>query len=285
MTRRDVLKAAMGAGALAATGIAPVRAEDAKKRFRIGACDWSLGKSCSVDAFTVAKEIGLDGVQVSPGASAAGVKLKSAENQQKFKDAAKASGVDVASLALGELNSVPFKKDPKTIEWVSDSIDIAQAFGVKTILLAFFGNDDLRGDKEGVDETVKRLKDLAPKAEKAGISLGIESWLSGEEQMAIIERVGSPAVKVYYDVCNSTDRGYDIYKEIRTLGAKNICEVHCKENGKLLGKGPVDFKKVRAALDDAGYSGWLQIEGATEKGKTLVECYKLNLAFLREIFN
>jgi len=36
-------------------------------------------------------------------------------------------------------------------------------------------------------------------------------------------------------VCNSNDRGYDIYQEIRQLG-KRICEFHAKENGALLGQ-------------------------------------------------
>jgi len=76
----------------------------------------------------------------------------------------------------------------------------------------------------------------------------------------ILDRVGSKAVKVYYDVCNSNDRGYDIYKEIRRLGPL-ICEFHAKENGSLLGQGKVDFQKVRAAMNDIGYSGWIQIEG------------------------
>ena len=51
-------------------------------------------------------------------------------------------------------------------------------------------------------------------------------------------------MQVYYDVCNSIDRGYDIYKEIRWLGTKHICEFHAKENGALLGKGKVNFDLI-----------------------------------------
>ena len=36
--------------------------------------------------------------------------------------------------------------------------------------------------------------------------------------MDIIDRVGSPAVKVYYDLGNSHKHGYDIYQDQRTLG-------------------------------------------------------------------
>ena len=155
----------------------------------------------------------------------------------------------------------------------------------RVILLAFFHHDDLRNDPVGTDETVRRLKEVAPKAEKAGVILGIESWLSAEDHIRIIDRVGSPAVKVYYDVANSTERGYDIDKEIRWLGKQGqICEFHMKENGALLGQGRIDFRKVRAALDDIGYRGPMQIEAAVPPGGNLIESYIANRKFLQDIF-
>ena len=57
-----------------------------------------------------------------------------------------------------------------------------------------------------------------------------------------------------------------------------------KEIGNLLGKGQVDFPRVKEAIDDIGYTGWLIIEGATVKGKSLVECYQENRKYLRSIF-
>jgi len=266
----------------AASEVAPLFAAPDKRRFRLGACDWSIGKMGNPAAFEVAKQIGLDGVQVSLGTAENDMRLRQPAVQRQYKEAAKQAGLQVASLAIGELNSIPYKSDPRTIPWVSDSIAVCKALGVKVVLLAFFGNDDLRGDKAGVDEVVRRLKAVAPKAEKAGVALGIESWLSADEQLAILDRVGSPAVKVYYDVCNSNDRGYDIYKEIRQLG-KRICEFHAKENGALLGQGKVDFHKVREAMDDIGYRGWVQIEGAVPPGGQMLESYQANCKFLRGI--
>ena len=284
LSRREMLgRSAQAAAWLAAAGeFAPLLAAPEKRRFRLGACDWSIGKMGDPAAFEVAKQIGLDGVQVSLGTAANDMRLRQPAVQQQYKDAAKQAGLQVASLAIGELNSIPYKSDPRTIPWVSDSIEVCQALDVKVVLLAFFSNDDLRGDKDGVDEVVRRLKAAAPKAEKAGVILGIESWLSGEEHLAILDRVGSPAVQVYYDVCNSNDRGYDIYKEIRQLG-KRICELHAKENGALLGQGKVDFRKVREALDDIGYRGWVQIEGAVPPGGKMLESYQANCKFMRGI--
>jgi sugar phosphate isomerase/epimerase len=270
------------AGCAFAAHYAPLLAEPEKRRFRLGACDWSIGKMGDPAAFAVAKTIGLDGVQVSLGTAANNMQLRQAEFQQQYKTAAKAAGLEVASLAIGELNNIPYKSDARTVEWVSDSIDVCRALGVRVVLLAFFSNDDLRDDKPGVDEVVRRLKAVAPKAEKAGVALGIESWLNADQHLEILERVGSPAVQVYYDVCNSNDMGYDIYKEIRKLG-KRICELHAKENGALLGQGKVDFRRVRAALDDIDYHGWIQIEGAVPPGKPMLESYQANCRFMRRV--
>lgn len=261
----------------------PLLASPNGRRFKIGACDWSIGKMDDPGAFELAKEIGLDGVQVSLGTDSNHMHLRRPEVQARCKQAAKAANVEVASIAIGELNNIPYKRDPRTIPWVEDCIDVCRALGVNVILLAFFSNDDLRDDPAGVDEVVRRLKQVAPKAEKAGVALGIESWLNAEQHVEIIDRVGSKAVRVYYDVCNSNDRGYDIYKEIRRLG-KLICEFHAKENGVLLGQGKIDFKKVRKAMDDIEYSGWIQIEGAVPAGQPILESYRANCKFMRGIF-
>ena len=287
LSRRKMLSQTAG-GAAALSGLpfaSSLSAESKPRRFNIGACDWSIGKRGDVGALELATELGLDGVQVSLGTEADDMHLRKLEIQKQYKQAVGKSGARVSSLAIGELNRIPYKSDPRTIEWVSDSIDACKALGCKVILLAFFSKGDLKGDKKGTDEVVKRLKEVAPKAEKAGVILGIESWLSAEEHMDIIERVGSRAVQVYYDVANSNKMGYDIYKEIRWLGKQNqICEFHMKENGFLLGTGKVDFQKVRAAIDDIDYSGWMQIEGAVPKGQPMFESYLANQKYLRQVF-
>ena len=86
-------------------------------------------------------------------------------------------------------------------------------------------------------------------------------------------------------MANATQEGYDICREIRWLGRQGlICEFHAKENGFLLGQGKVDFPAVRAAMDDIGYQGWVQIEGAVPRGRSLRESYRANQRFLRRLF-
>ena len=104
------------------------------------------------------------------------------------------------------------------------------------------------------------------------------------EHLRVLDAVGSPAAHVYYDTANMEKQGYDIYQEIRQLGRERICEFHCKENGFLLGEGRVDFERVKDTIDDIGYHGWLIIESAVGKGKSVKESYVHNQEFLRSVF-
>lgn len=285
-SRRHMLKSSAALAGVAT--LSPwwhIFTSDITKTYKIGACDWSIEQHSEVEAMAVAEEIGLDGVQVSLGKVENNMHLRRPEVQQAYKGAAKKHGVQIASMAIGELNSVPYKSEPETEEWVSDSIDVAQAMGCEVILLAFFDKGDLKGDEAGQKEVVRRLKKIAPKAEKAGVILGIESWLSADEHLKMIDAIGSKSVRVYYDVANSHKMGYDIYKEMTRLGNEYICEVHAKENGYLLGKGKIDFVKVKNILDDVGYDGWIIIEGARPEGSDLIVDYKANNQYLRSVFN
>jgi len=282
-SRRQVLSrtAAAGAGLALSPALAPLLADSSRRWFKVGVCEWCLGKN-DPSSFDRAKEIGVDGVQVNMGNVGNDMHVRKPDVQQAYLAAAKKHGLEVSSIGVAEMNNVPLKSDPRAEPWLHDSIDVAKGLGVKVILLAFFGKNDLKNDKAGTDRVVELLKQAAPKAEKAGVIYGIESWLSAEEHMEIIDRVASPALTVYYDVGNSHLRGYDIYREIRWLGAKNICEFHAKDYEFLFGKGKVNFEEVRRAMDDIGYSGWIQIEGQTPLG--MIESYKQDREYLKKVF-
>jgi sugar phosphate isomerase/epimerase len=278
MLSRSVQAAAWAAMASACE---PLWAASGSRWFKIGACEWSLGKS-DPSCFDLAKEIGLDGVQVDMGRQANELHLRKPDVQTAYRKAAKRTGLEIASLAMGVLNSVPLKSDPQAAHWLDDSIDVAKALGVKIVLVAFFGKGELdMKNATEIDGLVRTIRPIAARAEKEGIVLGLEDYLSAEDNMDIIQRIGSPAVKVYYDVGNSTDKGHDVYREIRLLGSL-ICEFHAKDARFMLGQGRVDFNKVRRAMDDIGYSGWIHIEAAHPHG--LVEDYTADYRYLREVF-
>lgn len=284
ITRRRLLCAAAGVGLVASPALAAL-ADPKDRGFNIATCDWSIGKAGQVASLEKAKSLGIEGVQASFGAPGEGDDLRLEAVRKRYAEAERATGVKVQSLAMTVLSGKPLATDPDSERYVEECIDTMAKMGQRIVLLAFFGGADLKDKPDDQAKLVERLKRLAPKAEKAGVTLGIESWLNAQEHLRIVEAVDSPAVQVYYDVANMTTKGYDIHEEIRLLGKKGlICEIHCKENGYLLGQGQVDFPKLRATIDEVGYRGWLIIEGAVPDRKSMEESYVLNAKYLRELF-
>jgi sugar phosphate isomerase/epimerase len=278
LTRREMLSALSVGGF--ALRVAQMKA--AAPGFKIGACDWTINKRADTAALEVAKEIGLDGVMVDIGRLEDDLPLRRPEVQQRYQEVAKRTGVAVSSIALLLLNEFPLKSDPRAEKWLADSLDVCRAMRLKVVLVPFFGKGDLQGDKAGIDAVVAAFKRVAPKAQSAGVILGVESWLSANQHVEILQRVGSPAVQVYYDMGNSQKAGYDIGKEIRFLG-RRICEFHAKDYDGLFGKGTMDFPAVRLAMDDIGYRGWMQIEGV-KLTLGVEESVRYDLKYLRGIF-
>src|SRR5688572_15694040 len=127
LSRRDLLLQ----GLLLATAVKLKAFQPAaKQKFKIGACDWSLGMGSDIRAFEVARKIGLDGLMVDIGSPANNVHLREKKVQQQYLEESQRTNIKISSIAIGALNNYPYKSDPQTDEWVWDSIDVAKNLGV-----------------------------------------------------------------------------------------------------------------------------------------------------------
>jgi L-ribulose-5-phosphate 3-epimerase len=274
----------------------------------VGMCDWNLGEACNPELIPKAREAQLNGLQVSVGTAPDKMVLRDARVRQRYLELGKRYGITVHSVAAGGiLNNIPLATEPQSAVYVIDAIEAAQALGAKNILIAFFGNGDLRlKDKEGqfiekkengfstfelnepaVQRVVDALRQIAPRAEKAGVVIGFENTLTAQQNLEIIRRVQSPMMQMYYDVGNSTGNGYDIFSELRMLGNDHICEIHLKDwkTPMMGGEGcSVDMPRVSAVLAEIGYDKWLVLEtsGRTER---FLEDTRSNVAYVRKTFH
>jgi L-ribulose-5-phosphate 3-epimerase len=258
-------------------------------KLRLGICDWSIGARGDVKSMELAAELGLEGVQISPKAPAATLSYATAEAQQAYKAASKKTGMGIASVGLTVTNGCPLATDERGVAWLNQTIDAAAALGCTATLIAFFGKGSLQGPgkklkQADVDAVVAKLKAVAGRAKAKGVMLGLENTLSAKDNLAIIERVGSDAVQVYYDIANSTAGGYDVPAEIRMLKGR-ICEIHLKESKGLLGKGQVKVEPIAEAVAASGYSGWLILERAQGRKWAEKKAYLMaNAAYARKVF-
>jgi len=273
----------------------------------VGMCDWTLGLAANPEAIPKAKKANLDGIQVSVGTNPDNIPLRDPAVRQKYIDMGKKYNIKFHSVAAGGiLNRIPLSTEPQSAVYVIDAIEAARALGAKNILIAFFGKGDLRLrdangkfndlkdgkfssfqlDQQRVTRVVEALRQIAPRAEDAGVIMGLENTLTAKQNLEIIDRIGSKMVQVYYDVGNSTGNGYDVVNEIKLLGNDRICEVHLKDKkSRILGspQGQVDMKACARALADIGYNKWLVLETSGRKGHFLEDTQK-NVAFVRKTF-
>ncbi len=299
MNRRQAIKA--GAFVASSALLAPrIFGREPSFEFKIGACDWSIKKRQELDAFRLGRDLGLDGIQFSFGKPGESIDLRQKSDREALREVVAETGVEVASLAIGLLNQIPFATDPEGEQLVVDCIEamhtmkreaekldspsLAAKVAPSIVLLAFFGKGDINGKPDLIEKVIEKLKRIAPAAEKAGVILGLETWLDESDHRHILESVASPAVKVYYDLANANKMGYDIYQEIKILGRENICEIHCKENAFLLGQGRIDFDRIKSSLDSIDYDNWLVIESAIPKGMEISKAYRHNVDYLRSVF-
>lgn len=278
LTRRAFMGA--GASAALATMHLPLLASATKVQFRLGATDWNLKQEGKVEAVSLAKQLGFDGVQISIGRGTDKLPLYDPALQKSFLDESKRVDLKIESLCLDVLHRNYLKSDPLGQRWVADSVPIAKAMDVRVVLLPFFGKGALQTPAE-MDRVGDILKEIAPSAEKSGVVLGLEDTISAPDNVRIMDRAQSPAVLTYYDVGNSTNNGFDVVKEIRWLGSERICEVHLKDNPHYLGEGTIDFKAVIDALADIGFSGWAQLE--TDSPTSVEADMRRNLKFVRSL--
>jgi L-ribulose-5-phosphate 3-epimerase len=269
---------------LASAGLAvPVLATNPAK-LQIGVTDWNLEKSLTPESLAFGKKLGFAGVELAVGSKAVKnrMPLDNDELVARYVAQSKELGIAISGISLSILLTNYLKNDKLGAKWVTESIPLARKLRAGIVLVPFFDEADMKTQRE-MDYVGDVLKEIAPDAEKAGILLGLEDMRSAEQTVRIMERTKSPAVKVYYDVFNSTNYGYDIIKEIRWLGKDRICQFHFKEDsGRYLGAGRVDFPAVLRAIRDIGFKGFANLETSSPSGNVEADM-KRNLAYIRSL--
>jgi sugar phosphate isomerase/epimerase len=251
---------------------------ESHKKLRIGARQFG-------NDYETAKRAGMDGLELGVGGAAAKLSIADPAARQKLKDGMQATGLATCSLSLDLLNGHPLFSDPQAPAWVEQSIAAAQDLGVTGMLVPFFGQahllDGKDWKKDALAALVVRLKVLAPKAQAAGVCLGIECSLNARQYLELLDRVGSEAVKAYYDIGNSTNAGFDVPADLRALKGR-LCMLHFKDGGNYLGEGKVRMEPVAAAIQDIGYQGWIVLETANPSKNVEADCRR-NAEFIRKL--
>lgn len=295
---RAVAAVAAGAGmfarprAMLAQAAATAAAARLEQRYKIGVCDWMILKRQKLGAFQLTKDIGADGVEVDMGSLGQRETFENAladEGVRKqFLDKARELNLEICSLAMSGFYAQSFADRPTAPKMLQDCIDTMQQMDVKVAFLPLGVRGDLVQHPELRPAIVEKLKSIGPIAEKAGVVIGIETALDAAGEVKLLDEIGTPAVRSYFNFANALQNGRDLESELRTLGKERICQIHCTDqDGVWLENNPrINMSKVKETLDDMDWSGWLVIERSRDArdSRNVRRNFGANTAYLKKVF-
>jgi sugar phosphate isomerase/epimerase len=301
MTRRDFVKqaaiapAAVPAIAQAQAGQTSKPAQTQTKEavnpvpVRVGMTDWNLGQRGDITKIALAREIGLDGIQVSVQYPTDGKMptLRDPKTQNEFKRAALDNGIQICSLAIGNPGKarLPMHSSPAFAILLAEAVEIAHNIGTNNILLPILGDSHIdMTNQSQVDNFVTMMKEVARYGERYGVVVALEDWISAEDNIKIVDAVGSDYVAVYYDAHNIVPRVKDIYAEPQMLG-KRIHQIHVKNANMLMSGegGRLDWPRMSEEFYKIGYRGWYVLETGSPN-KDIVADTRANIEYVKKTF-
>lgn len=296
LTRRDFVKSAAIAPAAFPAMAQPQAGGTVKTKetvhpvpVRVGMTDWNLGQRGDISKIALAREIGLDGIQVSVQYPTDGKPtLRDRATQSDFKRAALENGIQICSLAIGNpgKSRLPMHTNPAFAVLLVEAVEIAHNLGTNNILLPILGDSHIDMSNQGhVAYFVAMMKEIARYAEKAGVVVGLEDWISAEDNIRLLDAIASDYVAVYYDAHNIVRRiKGDIYAEPKMLG-KRIHQIHVKNGDMLLSGagGRLEWPRMAKEFHDIGYRGWYVLETGSPNDDIVADT-RANIEYVKKTF-
>ena len=276
--------------------LSPVLAQQANTlshRYKVAACDWMMLKRQKLGEFKLSHEIGADGVEMDMGGlgkrDTFDNKLHQVYFQELFKKTAAEYQIEVPSIAMSGFYGQSFLKNRNYRVLIDDCIKTMQVMGAKIAYLPLGGcGNDWKTDDEQRRRLVSRLHVAGEMAHSEGLVIGIRTGLSAKEDIKLLEQINSEGIQIYFSVQEALDNKRDLYKELKTLGRKRICQIHISEtDGVTLPHSKnIDMHRVKEQLDKMGWSGWLVVERSRDAGdvRNVKKNFGMNIRYLKEVF-
>lgn len=260
---------AVGAGTVA-TNLAdaepmptPVRAEGRPKKSVM--YDMLPGNLSLDEKYALAKRVGFEGVEIHP--------IHDKDEAMKQRAAAEKAGIPIQSIIYGGWDAPLSDPNPavvaRGIEQVKKALESAKWMGADNILLVPAVVTSQVRYQDAWTRSQANIRKLIPTAEKHNVMILVEEvWnkflLSPLEFAHYVDSFRHPLVQAYFDIGNVVIWGYP-EDWIRTLG-KRIRKIHLKDFKRNryefvnLREGDVNWKEVRKALDEVGFTSFMNTE-------------------------
>ena len=264
-----------------------------QQQYRVAACDWMMLKRQKLGEFQLAKDINADGVEVDMGPLGKRVlfdnKLREPAFQQLFRRTADSLGVAVPSIAMSGFFAQSFLERENYKDLIVDCLNTMDVMSAQVAFLPLGGSgNEWKQPGEARQEMVRRLHEVGEMALARGKVIAIRTQQDARADLILLKEVNSKGIKIYYNLQDAVDQGLCPCKELKTLGAENIAQIHASLTDSVtLDKDPrIDLHKVKKTLDKMKWSGWLVVERSrnAQDVRNVRGNFGTNVAYLKEIF-
>lgn len=265
----------------------------AQKRYQIGVCDWMVLKRQKLGEFKLARELGCDGLEMDMGGlgkrDSFDNKIRQPEMARLFRHTADSLEIKVGAVAMSGFYGQSFAAKQSWKWLVEDCLNTMQTMQAKVAFLPLGGCGKDWTEKTAIrKEIVFRLHEAGEMAAKRGMVIGIDTPLDAKENKKLLKEIDSPGIKIFYKFQTAVENKHDISKDLRKLGADNICGIHASNTDGvwLRHDKAINMPEIKATLDKLGWSGWLFVERSRDVTdvRNVKRNYGENVKYLKEVF-
>ena len=265
------------------------------QEYKVGVCDWMILKRQKLGEFDLARQLGSDGVEMDMGGLGKREmfdnKMRDDKEAAHFKSVADSLGIEIGAIAMSGFYAQDLTKRDNYMALVEDCFDTMGKMGdVKVAFLPLGGcGNDWPKDKAKRAIIVKRLRAIGEAAKARGKRVGIDTPLDAKGNLKLLKEIKSDGIAIFYKWQTIVENGWDIVKDIKKLGAKNICAIHASNTDRvwLRNDSTINVPLIKKALDEMGWSGWLFVERSRDVKmvRNVKMNYGANVHYLKSIFN
>lgn len=264
----------------------------AQPRYQVGVCDWMILKRQKLGEFQLAKDLGCDGLEMDMGGlgkrMAFDNKMRDPKMVETFKQKAAELDIKIGAVAMSGFYGQDFSTKPSWRWLIQDCLNTLDAMGAEVAFLPLGGcGNDWTTNDEKRQRIIWRLHEAGEMAKAQGKVIGIDTPLSAEDNIRLLDEIGSEGIRIFYKFQTAVEHKRNIAKEIKTLGKERICAIHASNTDGvwLRNDKDIDMKSIKKALDKMGWSGWLFVERSRDVNdvRNVKKNYGENVKYLKEI--
>ena len=248
-------------------------------QFRHSICNEAFDKWPFADACKAIRKAGYTGIEIAPFTLAETPGEITAAQRAGYRDTIRSEGLTFAGLHWLMVSPKGLHVTGpdaglrrRSWEHIRALIDLCADLGPDGVMV--FGSPNQRASTGGLTRQqatgnfIGGLAAVAPQAESRGVKVLVEALPVAQsdvvqtlaEAVAIVEEIGSPAIRTMFDVHNAIDER-ESHAALVDRYFDFIRHVHVNElDGRHCGAGSYDFKPVLEVLKRRGYTGWVSLE-------------------------